>query len=224
MDSSRQINVLWHTDILPAATRRALQFFADCQWLSHEQWYLAGGTALALQAGHRTSVDLDFFLPQKYFSSAKLLDHFSETSWVTDILREGTLYGRLFDAKISFIAYPFFVPEESFLHYYSVPVLHIDDIAVMKIVAISQRGRKRDFLDLFWYCTHCKPLSEVLDRLPNQYPTVSHNFYHILKSLTYFTDAEDDPMPKLFFRATWSEVKKYFQREVTRLTKKLLRL
>lgn len=92
----------------------------------------------------------------------------------------------------------------------------------MKIVAISQRGRKRNFVDLYWYCTHRDSLETVILSALEKYPGQGNNLPHILKSLTYFTDAENDPMPKLFFKATWSEVKKYFQREVTRLAKKML--
>ncbi|MBI4128310.1 MAG: nucleotidyl transferase AbiEii/AbiGii toxin family protein, partial [Parcubacteria group bacterium] len=74
-------------------------------------------------------------------------------------------------------------------------LLDIRDIAVMKIIVISQRGRKRDFVDLYWYAQHVEPLGAVLERLPDQYPTVAHDYHHILKSLIYFADAEEDPMP-----------------------------
>lgn len=63
--------------------------------------------------------------------------------------RKNTVYGELFSAKISFIAYPFFVPKQKVAEYGSVRILSPLDISVMKIVAISQRGRKRDFFDLY---------------------------------------------------------------------------
>lgn len=83
------------------------------------------------------------------FSSSDLLKHFTDEIWQTDILRKGTMYGKLYKAKVSFIAYPFFVPRQTFRLYGLVPVLDLRDIAVMKIVAISQRGRKRDFFYLY---------------------------------------------------------------------------
>ena len=148
----------------------------------------------------------------------------SEPDWKTDNRREGTLYGTLCGAQVSFIAYPFFIPKEPFLRYGNVRILPKKDIAVMKIVAISQRGRKRDFIDLYWYSQHQEPLIDVIKRLPEQYPSVAHDYHHILKSLVYFTDAENDPMPQLNFSADWDEVKNFFRREVTDAAKELLRI
>lgn len=92
-----------------------------------------------------------------------------------------------------------------------------EDIAVMKVIAISQRGKKRDFFDLYWLCNNGQNLDIILDRVFRQY-AVKQNLAHLLKSLVYFNDAEDDPMPKVFFNATWAEVKKYFEREVKKVS------
>lgn len=221
MDTASAEQITWHLDVLPRATKRAFLFLSEQQWLRRSQWYLAGGTALALVEGHRQSLDLDFFLPGDNFRLAGLLGYFKGVDWVADIAQEKTIYGRLLGAKVSFIAYPFFLPKE-IVHYGTISILTPRDIAVMKIVAISQRGKKRDFFDLYWYCTHREPLIDVLKRLPAQYPTVAHNFHHIMKSLVYFTDAENDLMPQLFFSATWDHVKKFFTREVPRITRQLL--
>ena len=123
---------------------------------------------------------------------------------------------------MSFIAYPFFIPRAQKRAYGSVAVLAPEDIAVMKIVTVSQRGRKRDFVDLFWYCTHQEPLEAVLRRLPDQYPSVAHDYHHILKSLTYFDDAEEDPMPDLRFTTDWDGIKAYFLAEVPKAMKSLV--
>ncbi|KKU76366.1 MAG: hypothetical protein UY03_C0037G0004 [Parcubacteria group bacterium GW2011_GWA2_47_64] len=179
----------WRFDILQPATKKALDFASGQKWLAQEGWYLAGGTALALQAGHRESIDLDFFLPQKTFLAAEITSRFPDDDkklWDSTIVKEGTIYGKLCRAKVSFIAYPFFSPARPKLHYGSVAVLDKDDIAVMKVIALSQRGRKRDFVD--------------------------------------FDDAEDDPMPTLFFKASWEEVKAYFRKEVPAIAKKIIGL
>ena len=125
---------------------------------------------------------------------------------------------------MSFIAYPFFIHKEPYHWYGCVRILDPRDIAVMKIIAISQRGRKRDFVDLYWYCQHREALSDIMFRLGSQYPTVAHNFHHIIKSLTYFTDADTDPMPEIFFTVTWNQVKRFFEQEVVKISKHLLRL
>ncbi|MEK7098627.1 MAG: nucleotidyl transferase AbiEii/AbiGii toxin family protein [Patescibacteria group bacterium] len=145
-------------------------------------------------------------------------------TWHSAAPPEATLYGTLLGASASFIAYPFFVPQEPFLPYGNVRVLSAKDIAVMKIVAISQRGRKRDFLDLYWYAQNREPLIRVMQRLPVQYPTVAHDYHHVLKSLVYFDDAEEDPVPRLNFKADWNEVKEFFRREVASVAKELLNI
>lgn len=221
-DNNQVIN--WRSDILLPATKKALDFLAQEQWLKKEKWYLAGGTALALQAGHRRSLDLDFFIPEKTFVPSEVIRHFAKNRWKINIAKEGTIYAELDGVKVSFIAYPFFVPKEAFCWYGSVRILQPADIAVMKIVAISQRGVKRDFVDLYWYAAQKEPLLEITKKLPYQYPMVAHNYHHILKSLTYFTDADLDPMPKIFFKTSWREIKKYFQKEVPQVTRQLLGL
>ncbi|TSC83696.1 MAG: hypothetical protein G01um101417_430 [Parcubacteria group bacterium Gr01-1014_17] len=212
-------------ETLPQSTQKAIEYARKESWLAEENWYLAGGTALALQVGHRQSVDLDFFTQEKTFAPAEITRHFPDSSiWQGKIVKEGTVYGMLCRAKISFIAYPFFVPIVPKLKYGAVAVLDKDDIAVMKVVAMSQRGRKRDFVDLYWYAKHCAPLLSVVEKLPRQYPDIAHNFHHIIKSMTYFDDAENDPMPTLFFDATWEDIKVYFRTEVARIAKKMLGL
>lgn len=218
------INGEWHLEVLPASTRQALEYLSKCGWIKDSPWYLAGGTALALQMGHRSSVDLDFFTTEKDFSLAAMSEQFSKDIWIVDSMTEGTIYGKLYDAKVSFIAYPFFIPRNPKRKFGAVSILVPRDIAVMKIVAISQRGKKRDFVDLYWYCQHEESLEAVVGRLPDQYPTVAHDFHHILKSMMYFVDADIDPMPAVLFEISWEEVKRYFKREVPLLTKKLLGL
>ncbi len=144
--------------------------------------------------------------------------------WDTTIRDKGTLYGTFLGAKASFIAYPFFVPSKSMARYGTIKILPPEDIAAMKIVAVSQRGRKRDFVDLFWYCQNREPLETVIRRIIKQYPFHNHNIGHFLTSLVYFDDAEKDPMPRVFFKADWKEIKKFFRKEVPRITKKFLGL
>lgn len=224
MARTRRIEDDWHLETLPPATRDALAYLAESQWFEGMPWYLAGGTALALQAGHRESVDLDFFTERKDFSLSALTKQLEAGAFTVDIEEPGTLYGRLHGAQVSFIAYPFFKPKEPMLRYGAVSVLHARDIAVMKIIAISQRGRKRDFIDLYWYSKNREPLLDVMRRLPAQYPSVAHDYQHLLKALIYFEDAESDPMPTVHFDADWSLVTAYFRAEVPRVAKTLLKL
>lgn len=214
----------FHFDVLPKATLRALQKCAEVSFFSKSKWYLAGGTALALQVGHRKSVDLDFFTEKKNFDPKiieKLLN--SHGKWITTSVSDGTLYGEFLGAKMSFISYPFFMPAMPMRKYGTVSMITPFDIAVMKIMAISQRGRKRDFFDLYWICQNGQVLSEILSRVHKQY-TIHQNIAHILKALVYFEDAESDPEPEIYFKASWNTVKRFFRKEIPIIAKKVMGL
>jgi hypothetical protein len=103
----------------------------------------------------------------------------------------------------------------------SVKILAPADIGAMKIIAVSQRGRKRDFFDLYWLCRNLMPLADILARSERQY-TVRQNVNHILKSLVYFEDGEEDPEPVIHFSATWDRVKQFFRNEVARIALQII--
>lgn len=211
--------------MLPRQTKKALDFLSKEKWLQESKWYLAGGTALALQAGNRKSYDLDFFTTDIDFDEKKLLARFIRNlDWKVEIEEKNTIYGELFGSKVSFIAYPFFIPLHKKIQYGLISVLQPIDIAVMKIIAVSQRGKKRDFFDLYWCAHHIEPLEQTIKRLKKQYPTVAHDYHHILKSLVYFEDAESDPSPEINFKANWNEIKKFFTKEIPRITAKIIGL
>lgn len=215
----------FHFDALPPETRRALEAFSRMTLFRSGGWYLAGGTALALQVGHRQSVDLDFFTPESAFDELKLQRGLKETgTWETTSADSGTLYGEYDGAKVSFIAYPFFVSSGTYVHFGTVNILPPNDIAVMKIIAISQRCRKRDFIDLYWYVHNREPLFDILLRVQKHYPSKRLPMPHFIKSLNFFIEAEDDPMPPLFFKTSWEEVKAYFSAEVPRIAKEIIGL
>ena len=210
--------------MMPPVTLHTLDFFSREPWLADERWYLAGGTALALQVGHRNSEDLDFFTAERNFPTNDVLQHLSAPDWRSDIVRDGTIWGEYKKAKVSFISAPFYIPKIPKLKYGNISILAARDIAVMKIVALSQRGRKRDFLDLYWYANNAEPLIDVIRKLPEQYPGVAHSYHHILKSMLYFDDAENDPMPSLHFETDWKIIKAYFKKEVPKIAKELVGL
>lgn len=207
---------------IPAPTQKALDILSKQDWIRKNNWYLAGGTALTLQFDHRTSVDLDFFTAHKDFDGGLISTMLLAYKWIITRTDKGTLYGELAGAKISFIAYPYFVPKQPFITYQGLDILDAKDIAVMKIIAISQRGRKRDFFDLYWYVTQQEPLLKIIKRVAIQYPNLEHNYHHIIKSLIFFEEAEEDPNPQIFFDANWEKVKKYFLAIVPKLADQFL--
>lgn len=207
---------------IPATTQKALDLLSKLDWIRKNDWYLAGGTALTLQFDHRTSVDLDFFTAHKDFDAGLISTTLFPYKWVITRTDKGTLYGELGGTKISFIAYPYFVPKQPFITHEGINILDARDIAVMKIIAISQRGKKRDFFDLYWYIKQREPLLDIIERVATQYPNIEHNYHHIIKSLIFFEEAEEDPEPQIFFDATWEQVKKHFVTIIPDVANKLL--
>lgn len=212
-----------HLEVLSDTTKKAFLKCVSSSFFSSGGWYLAGGTSLALQVGHRRSVDLDFFTPE-YFDEKKIEETLSKLGdWKTTSIDRGTVYGELDQVKISLIAYPFIKFSKLFLKIGAVSLVRPEDIAVMKIVAISQRGKKRDFFDLYWISLNIQDLTKSIESAQDQYQ-IKQNLTHVLKSLVYFQDAEDDPTPDIYFKATWKEVKSFFIDQIPKITRDLVDL
>ncbi len=164
---------------------------------------LVGGTALALQLGHRSSVDLDLFgtIP---FSADEIRDALSENHSLTIVKESMNINIYLIDGvKVDIVNYKYSwidspVREEG------VTLAGIKDIAAMKIAAIVGRGTKKDFIDLFFLLKQFS-LREILDLYLQKYPDGS--VFIAMKSLSYFEDAEPDPMPVMFDEVSWETVK-----------------
>jgi len=120
------------------------------------------------------------------------------------------------------------------LFYYSYPLLKkpvkfkninlasIDDISAMKIAAISERGTKRDFVDLYFILQKIQ-INDVLRFYEQKYKKLASNSVHIRKSLIYFDDAEDENMPKMLKQISWKEVKSFYEQEVKKISQEILR-
>lgn len=180
--------------------------------------YLAGGTAAALQMGHRISVDFDFFttkefMPKKFSTALSKLGSFDE-----DLADKGTVLGKFERVKFSLFIYkyPLIFPATKYL---SLNIADIRDIAAMKIDAIATRGAKRDFIDLFFICQSGYHIGQLLDFYDKKYENLATTKIHIMKSLVYFEDAESDETPKMLKKVDWKDVKKYFENEVRKLVK-----
>ncbi len=203
----------WHPEILPGGWERAVQELAQRGALSG--FYLAGGTGLALQLGHRRSVDLDLFCPGE-LRPLDLRAQLAELPGlqVRQILR-GTLHIELHDMLVSFLHYPYplLFPTREFD---VLTVADPRDIACMKVDAIASRGSRRDFVDLY-ITAQRYGLNEILAWFTTKYAGAPYNRIHLLKSLTYFSDAEREPMPDLLIPLEWSAVTQFFLSQVPSL-------
>jgi hypothetical protein len=182
-----------------------------------ESWTLAGGTALALQIGHRYSEDLDFFRAES-FEPERLALQLSTIGRVSIRSRAiDTLHISLAGLKISFLGaqVPLLFPGTP---YRGLSLADPRDIAVMKLIAIGGRGSRRDFVDLYYYLHGGGDLEGLFVLLKRRFRDVDFNEYHLLKSLVYFEDAESEPMPRMIRDVEWETVKQAMTAEVRRLS------
>lgn len=184
--------------------------------------YLAGGTACALQIGHRVSLDLDFFT-EKEFPTKIVLKQLNQLSeFKLDQTEKWTILGSFPKVKFSYFYYPYpLIKKTSTLSH--INLASLEDIAAMKIAAICDRGTKRDFIDLY-FLTKKFPLNKILKFYDKKYGKLSNNIYHIIRSLEYFADADPQESPKMLMPVSWKEVKSFFQNQVLKLARNNLKL
>jgi len=204
------------TETLFGNTKNALAILGNSHLLDNA--YLAGGTACALQLGHRISVDLDFFT-QKKFDSKKLINSLKKIgNFTLEQQSWGTVLGTFEDIRFSIFVYEYPILF-SYKTIFNINILDLRDISAMKVDAIATRGIKRDFIDLYYMCQQGISLKDALSFYDRKYGELSSNVVHILKSLVYFTDAEISEMPHMLKELQWQKVKIFFETEVRKLEK-----
>lgn len=166
---------------------------------------LAGGTSLALQIGHRISVDLDFF-GARAFETMEILDLLADFAPLNIISQaKNILILNVKGVKVDFVNYRYPLLEEPLIEE-GIRLLRPADIGAMKLMAIAGRGRKRDFFDLYFLLN-----LYTLDELVQFYLRKYHDGSELMvaRSLTYFDDAdEDDDFKLLSEQVSWEKVKK----------------
>lgn len=203
-------------------TKKQIKLLEQLAFLEKYGFYLAGGTALAIHLGHRASVDFDFYT-SKTFDFKKLQVLLEKKFEKVTLLQkdEGTLIVKINDIVVGFFeyVYPLICPliKQEKLP----PLASKEDIAAMKIIAISDRGTKRDFVDIYFLLQEFT-LKEILSFVKKKYP--NFNIYVALRGLTYFRDAEEKQTRKLylFHNVSWNKIKKFLINEVRKYQKECL--
>jgi len=205
-----------HEKVLTKAARQLLAALADTGGPALKGWTLAGGTGLALHLGHRVSAAFDFFRTTAFdreplhvvVRGLGAYETLQEDPHTLTVLSRGV--------KLSFfrVPDPFIFPSVPYSFF---RVADVQDIALMKLVAISGRGSRKDFVDLYAMLRRGVRLETCFADLPRKYPAGRANRYHILKSLTYFADAETEPMPRMLEPCPWRECKAFLIREARAL-------
>jgi len=206
------------TDTLSPNTLRGLKLIGNEKWLNFA--YLAGGTALALRLGHRQSVDLDFFTPDKFDEQIILAGLQKTGQYKAQQTAWRTVKGHLFGVSFSlfYYSYPILAKDDNFL---GIKIASLKDIAAMKINAIEDRGSKRDFIDLYFLSQNFS-FEEMLKFYNQKYQCLKDHRYNILKSLNYFEDAESEDSPQMIKPVDWEKVKTFFQEESKKLSSSLI--
>lgn len=207
-----------HEETLTQNTKRILESLNHSGLI--KDFYLAGGTALALYYGHRFSVDLDWFAESFNYTSSfrKRLSELGKLS--VDSEGEKTFNGVLDGVKISFFEYPYplIFPKTHFRN--NVYLASRSDIAAMKLEAVASRGNYKDFIDLFFLLKEYN-LDQLLSFLREKFAGIEYNETHLLKSITYFEDAEKSEFPEMIQKIDWEDVKKVLMRTVEEYMLKL---
>lgn len=177
------------------------------------RFYLAGGTALALQLGHRRSVDLYYFshsedIPALFEPLRQSLQPFvpalADSAW-------GSLAFLAQGVRIGFYGYGYDLVQP-LVEIEAIKLASVADIALMKLDALLGRAGRKDFHDLYEICKRI-PLRQLLDLAPQKYPHVRDFEAQVVKRLAYFESAEQDEPPPLLEKVAWETVKAYFRQQ-----------
>lgn len=178
------------------------------------QFVLAGGTALALQIGHRKSVDLDMFSVSDIDVDMLLENLQQHYNVQPKVQTKGSLICDIEGIKVDFIRFKYAF-DYPILEIDDIRLLPVEDIAPMKLDAITGRGSKKDFYDLYFLLEQFS-LPALLELYSQKYP--HSTIFHVIKSLTWFEDAEPQALPDVLLKkVAWAQVKKRIEQAVAKL-------
>lgn len=200
-----------HYETVIPGTLGLLKKLAALKELS--EFDLVGGTALALLIGKRFSDDLDFF-NNKDFDESNLLSKLNEKFHVkVNGLSKNSLNLIINDVKVDMLSHQYpKINRSKTLE--GIKFSSLEDISAMKVNAITRRGSKKDFFDIYFLLNQFS-LINILTNYQKKYPEVSLTMAY--KSLIYFDDAENDLNPKVIKPIKWIDVKKRIENEVKKI-------
>jgi len=187
------------------------------QFFMHD-FYLAGGTALALREGHRYSFDLDFFSATNTVEQGTrraVIDSLAalKPQVLEDV--DGNLLLWALDVHIGFFGYgyPLLAPTDSVE---GVAVAALVDIGMMKLDALISRGSRKDFYDLYVIAQQI-PLPDLLALGSKKYPYARDFELMAVESLVLFENADRDLQPQVLLDLPWSAVRAFFMEQAQQL-------
>ena len=187
-----------------------------------QDFFLVVGTALALQMGHRISLDIDLFTQQD-FDAQKLFLKLDNQFSISDLTEESNTLNFNITypeksneiVKIDLIKYPYPLIKP-ILNVENIRLLSVEDIIPMKLSAVAGRGSKKDFYDIFYFLKTYS-FDQMFKLFEKKFPNT--NKFHVIKSLTYFDDAEIEPNPQTIEKIIWNEIKNTIVNEINKMIK-----
>ena len=169
-----------------------------------QNFRLVGGTALALQLGHRFSIDLDLFsyeidVPEQFQTTIAKKGISVENISISKRIK----IFRLNKIKVDFVNYSYPWTKNAIIED-GICMASLEDIAAMKLSAITNRGTRKDFVDLY-FLLEMFDFKQLLSFYHEKYPEAAD--FLLFKSVLYFEDAESEPMPKMFDPIKWHTIK-----------------
>lgn len=215
-----------HWEALTTETRELFHQIAQLPFIS--DFYLGGGTGLALQIGHRFSVDLDFF------SDSPGAVGESQRKTILNVLKEESYLQITWDKDGTFVAnwnnvgISLFRLDQHPL--VKIPVLiqdirvaSIEEIGARKLAAILSRGTRKDYIDLYFILQQTS-LAHLFEVAAIKYPYNVAFPTFAVRALSYFDDAEAEPMPRMIKMVNWEQVKTYLDEQSIGIGRKQLEL
>ncbi len=164
---------------------------------------LVGGTSLSLQIGHRLSIDIDMF-GNAEIDEIEFINELSKFGKVIIIKKSKNILITSIDGiKVDFVNYKYPLLEPIIVEK-NIRLVSKKDIAAMKLNAVSGRGSKKDFIDLFFLLKDFE-LKEMLTFYDEKFKDGSS--FMVLKSLSYFEDANKEEAPIMLVKNSWEEIK-----------------
>jgi hypothetical protein len=176
-------------------------------------FHLVGGTALALQYGHRVSIDLDLFNSRPFDNDEVmqvLQENFSHRLAVRSSNKVG-IFCFIDDIKVDIIRYPFLMIREQLL-LDGIRMYAPEDIMAMKAQAIFGRAKKKDFWDIAELLQHYS-VADFIECHQEKYPT-QQLLISVPQAMVYFDEVKDDEDPVSLKGQTWMSVKMFISRKV----------
>lgn len=206
-----------HWESVPLSLQKIFHYIGRQSFST--RFYLAGGTALALQLGHRLSVDLDFFSADDEITpaSVKEITTILQKEFTVSLVDAG-LGGLLVGVEDSYVgfyhySYPLLVPT---VELNNIVLAGLLDIGLMKMDAIAGRGSRKDFYDLYFIAQEI-PLDEILAQGAKKFPYVRQFDMMVLTACVDFAIADEQADVETALPVSWEDVKTYFLDEARRI-------